>query len=238
MKYLVRISACLSLFLVISMALTACSKVDIAYSHNVVGRGVVLTDYQMSGSQKSEASGAVRGTGDVFNQHFFSTNDSSLLNVEDKFVLNEKKPPQKKPRPSYPGWPGNPGMFRLTGTGWAMRVELAPYSDQPVAPPPRPGSVYRSLAKEGEFKFSGASLGDTSAQAAMTIRDPSNLDVDASLSMGPWMGNQSFYYQSRWLNSSNVTVRSAVGENGAVVYEDSGSIEGSSTGIKRLTVWT
>jgi hypothetical protein len=49
--------------------------------------------------------------------------------------------------------------------------------------------------------------------------------------------SKAFDYQTKWLNSSNVSIRSLVGKPRSVLYEDYGAVSGDSTGFKRLNIF-
>lgn len=111
-------TACTFLFI----AQLAPSQVDIDYSHSVVGTGTLITDYHMEAEQRSEASGRVRGTGNVMNKYLFlSGNDSQNVTIEDQFTLSGKSNVASKDLTfsSFPPGPENPDTFRLTGAAWA-----------------------------------------------------------------------------------------------------------------------
>lgn len=217
------------------------SDMDIDYSHTVAGSGTILTDYRMGTDASSEASGAIRGTGDVVNNYFFSTNNSTLFTVEDQFQLS-KKPEQsaakvvRESRPKYPKWPGKPGSFRLTGTRWAGNMDVASHGSSGKKTSSKKKPAYG--ASGGKFEFNGADLsGKVPAKALTTISDPSELDVNAALAVGGPRSDQSFSYRSIWQGSSNVTVRSSVGQPHEMLYEDDAWIAGSSAGKKNLRVY-
>jgi hypothetical protein len=119
------------IILIALFALTASSKVDIDYTHLVMGTGTVMTDYRMGDPDESEASGVVRGTGEVMNDYYFSTNNSSDLRVEDKFVLTNitEKVVTKSVSPRFPEWPGGHGSYRLIGKSWAEKIEVTSHSN-------------------------------------------------------------------------------------------------------------
>ena len=121
---------CKALILVSLFVSTAYAKVDIDYSHNVAGNGTVITDYKVGDQDTSVASGAIRGTGNVVSSYSFSTNNSSDLRIEDRFVLTkttEKATTMSVP-PSFPPWPGKPGSFRLIGKSWAENIEIGSFN--------------------------------------------------------------------------------------------------------------
>jgi hypothetical protein len=231
----------LGLAIVVAFALTASSETNIDYSHDIVGTGTIMTDYKMTSPQSTEASGKVRGTGDVMNKYIFSaSNDSENVTIEDQFTLSSATVTREITLSDYPQIPKRTPDFRLLGTDWARGLTISEpeiakeggKKNQSIASSdPEKGA---SFAGKGEFNFQGESTGDTNAVAATNVKDSSNLDARASLIIN--RGKGIFDYQSSWLNSSSVAVRSAVGARKTTLYEDEGSINGSSSGQKRLIV--
>jgi hypothetical protein len=86
-----------------------------------------MTDYRIGDKQSSEASGLIRGTGDVINDFSFSANNSTNLRMEDKFVLNKttEKTITMPAATRFSPWSGNLGSYRLIGKSWADKIELA-----------------------------------------------------------------------------------------------------------------
>ena len=239
---------CKALILVSLLASSACAKVDIDYSHNVAGNGTVITDYRMGDQETSVASGAIRGTGNVINSYSFSTNNSSDLRIEDRFVLTKTadKATTMSVTPSFPPWPGDPGSFKLIGKRWAKNIEIGSLSSSQNYNSSHARSLEASGSKEvksnsdggGEFKFSGASQEGTAALAATRISGARNLNVGASLDIGQAKDAKGFDYRTAWSNSGNVSVRSVIGEPRAVLYEDDGGASGNITGLKRLNIFS
>jgi hypothetical protein len=170
---------CRALILVSLFASTACAKVDIDYSHNVAGNGTVVTDYRVGDIETSVASGAIRGTGNVVSSYSISTNNSSDLMVEDRFVLTkttEKATTMSVP-PSFPPWPGKPGHFKLTGKSWAENVEIGSlnssqnYNSSHLDPLKLSGSkeAKSNNGGSGELKLSGAPQEGAAALATTNI---------------------------------------------------------------------
>ncbi|VVB64097.1 Uncharacterised protein [uncultured archaeon] len=164
---------CKALILVSMFASTACANVDVDYSHNVAGNGTVITDYMMGDQETSVATGAIRGTGNVFNSYSFSTNNSSDFRIEDRFVLTKttERAVTMSVVPSFPPWPGKPGSFKLIGKSWAENIEIGPHNSSQNHNSPHAGSLESSGSEEGisnnegsgEFKFSGAAQEGTAA---------------------------------------------------------------------------
>ncbi len=122
MRFLV---AWLTLALTATCALIALSEVDIDYSHSVVGTGTLITDYHMEAEQSSEASGKVRGTGNVMNKYqFLSANDSQNITIEDQFTLSGATNASELTLGDLPSVSEEPDGFRLTGAAWAERLEV------------------------------------------------------------------------------------------------------------------
>jgi hypothetical protein len=112
----------LTLTVTYAVFFSATSQVDIDYSHSVAGTGTLITDYRMGDKQTSEASGKVRGTGNVMNKYLFWTeNDSQNVTIEDQFSLSGKAAvtPAYLNFSSFPPGPDFPDGFRLTGATWA-----------------------------------------------------------------------------------------------------------------------
>jgi len=103
------------------------SMMDIDYSHDIKGTGTVITDYRMDDQKSSQASGRIRGTGDVMNKYvFLSRNDSENVTIEDQFVLSKKEAAPTMPQLSdFPRRPDKAVKFRLMGTSWAKQIEVA-----------------------------------------------------------------------------------------------------------------
>jgi hypothetical protein len=202
----------LGLAIVVAFALTASSETNIDYSHDIVGTGTIMTDYKMTSPQSTEASGKVRGTGDVMNKYIFSaSNDSENVTIEDQFTLSSTTVTREITLSDYPQIPKRTPDFRLLGTDWARGLTISEHE----------------IAKEGGKKNQSNASSDPKKGA-------SNLDARASLIIN--RGKGIFDYQSIWLNSSSVAVRSSVGARKTILYEDEGSINGSSSGQKRLIV--
>lgn len=111
-------------------AFTASSQVSIDYSHNVKGSGTIVTDYRIGSGdrQNTEASGVVRGTGDMLNKYMFQAgNNSENATIEDEFMMSRRSPINTS-RPVIASYPQIPSPsapnFVFTGTAWAERVAL------------------------------------------------------------------------------------------------------------------
>jgi hypothetical protein len=107
----------------------ASSEVDIDYEHSVAGEGTVVTDYWMVTQENSEASGRVRGSGELMNKYAFqSGNNSQNFTLEDEFVFSRLKP-AASPLISFPKIPETPTWFRLAGSSWARNITVLGYKD-------------------------------------------------------------------------------------------------------------
>lgn len=162
----------LALALLVSLALTATSEVNIDYSHNVKGTGTVITDYQMGAKQGTEASGKVRGTGDVMDKYLFQArNSSGNVTIQNEFVMSKRPANADTGRlvlDSYPQMPDIPD-FRLTGAAWAGNIRL-----------PVPGS-----SKLRSISFSGPDESDFMAMGNTTnMTTPSASEINASQIFG------------------------------------------------------
>lgn len=111
---------------VFTFTFTATSEMDIDYSHSVVGTGTLITDYHMGGAEEnSEASGKVRGTGNVMNKYLFlSGNDSQNVTIEDEFVFSDKGNASLPTMDGLPARSPEADKFRLTGAAWAEKLEV------------------------------------------------------------------------------------------------------------------
>ncbi len=108
-----------------TLAFTATSEMDIDYSHSVVGTGTLITDYHMGDKESSEASGKVRGTGNVMNKYLFlSGNDSQNVTVEDEFAFTNNGNASLPTMDRIPARQPETDRFRLTGAPWADKLEV------------------------------------------------------------------------------------------------------------------
>lgn len=116
----------LGLAIMVAFALTALSETNIDYSHDVVGTGTIMTDYKMTSAQSTEASGKVRGTGDVMNKYiFFASNNSENVTIEDQFTLSSATVTREITLSDYPQIPKRTPDFRLLGTDWARGLMIS-----------------------------------------------------------------------------------------------------------------
>lgn len=118
----------LALALLVSLAITASSEVSIDYSHNIKGSGTIVTDYRIGSGdrQNTEASGRVRGTGDMLNKYLFQAgNNSENATIEDEFMMSRRIPINKSGPmlSSYPQIPDSSHVV-FTGTAWAEKITL------------------------------------------------------------------------------------------------------------------
>ncbi len=169
----------------------ASSEVDIDYSHSVVGTGTLITDYHMGAEQNSEASGRVRGTGNVMNKYLFlSGNDSRNMTIEDEFVLSGEAASRQLTLDDLPTSPQEPDRFRLTGAAWAERLEVMSAVNASV------NSSNNSKQSLGQVQ--NVSFPITGSEAFNW--SPSNPDANASLNTD--RAEKIFDYQSSRYNSS------------------------------------
>lgn len=180
--------------LVMECALVALSEVDIDYSHTVVGTGTLITDYRMGAGaeQSSEASGKVRGTGNVMNKYvFLSENHSQNVTIEDQFTLSSKSAGRNLSVDNYPSMPIEPERFLLTGTSWAENLMIA-------------GTVNNTSLRNAGISLQPASQGQndpTKNDSYSTISNSNRLDANVFPNIDE--GEKIFDYKSSWYNSSN-----------------------------------
>lgn len=99
-------------------------ELDIDYSHNLMGRGAVMSDFKMGSEEDTLAAGRVRGSGEVMNRYTVLLNDSKNISVEDEFVFQKLPVAEEVSLPDYPPMAGAPMSLRLLGTVWAPRINL------------------------------------------------------------------------------------------------------------------
>lgn len=122
--------ALLSLALLVSAlmmmvgAYAASTNMDIDYSHNVVGTGTVMTDFEMGSDENTQATGRIRGSGEVINKYVFFSNNSENVSIEDQFLFTKAPTPHEITIRDYPQMTIIPGSFRLLGTKWAAKINL------------------------------------------------------------------------------------------------------------------
>lgn len=113
-----------ALGMIMAGAYTSFAEVDIDYSHNLVGKGTVMTDFKMGSEDNTLARGRVRGSGEVTNRYSFISNSSKNVSIEDQFIFQEMPLRQEMPRQEYPQMAGMPKRLRLVGTAWAAKINL------------------------------------------------------------------------------------------------------------------
>jgi hypothetical protein len=116
--------ALLALALMIAGAYAASTNMDIDYSHNVVGTGTVMTDFKMGSDESTQATGRIRGSGEVINKYVFSSNNSENVSIEDQFLFTKSPIAHEITIRDYPQMTIIPGNFRLLGTSWAANINL------------------------------------------------------------------------------------------------------------------
>jgi hypothetical protein len=102
----------------------ASTNMDIDYSHNVVGTGTVMTDFRMGSDESTQATGRIRGSGEVVNKYVFSSNNSENISIEDQFLFTKAPIAYEISIRDYPQMRIIPGSFRLLGTSWATKINL------------------------------------------------------------------------------------------------------------------
>jgi hypothetical protein len=102
----------------------ASTNMDIDYSHNVVGTGTVMTDFKMGSDESTQATGRIRGSGEVVNKYVFSSNNSENVSIEDQFLFAKAPIAHEITIRDYPQMRIIPGRFRLLGTSWATKINL------------------------------------------------------------------------------------------------------------------
>jgi hypothetical protein len=110
-------------------AYAASTNMDIDYSHNVVGTGTVMTDFKMGSDEGTQATGKVRGSGEVMNKYVFVSNSSVNVSIEDQFLFTKIPVTHEITIRDYPQMTKSPGSFRLLGTTWAAKINLTPQND-------------------------------------------------------------------------------------------------------------
>lgn len=118
-----------ALTMVMAGAYAASSNMDIDYSHNVVGTGTVMTDFKMGSDQSTQATGRVRGSGEVMNKYVFISNKSENVSIEDQFLFTQIPDTHEITIRDYPQMTKSPGSFRLLGTTWAAKINLTPQNE-------------------------------------------------------------------------------------------------------------
>jgi hypothetical protein len=110
--------------MIIAGAYAASTNMDIDYSHNVVGTGTVMTDYKMGSDESTQATGRIRGSGEVVNKYVFSSNNSENVSIKDQFLFTKAPVAHEITIRDYPQMRIIPGSFRLLGTKWATKINL------------------------------------------------------------------------------------------------------------------
>jgi hypothetical protein len=119
----------LALTMVMGGVYAASTNMDIDYSHNVKGTGTVMTDFKMGSTENTQASGRVRGTGEVMNKYIFFSNNSENVSIEDQFLFTKAPAAHEITIRDYPQMTKIPGSFRLLGTTWAGKINLTSQND-------------------------------------------------------------------------------------------------------------
>ncbi|MCX6672820.1 MAG: hypothetical protein NTY37_03470 [Methanothrix sp.] len=116
----------LAMTMVMAGAYAASTNMDIDYSHNVVGTGTIMTDFRMGSAESTQATGRVRGSGEVMNKYVFVSNNSENVSIEDQFLFTEAPVAHEITIRDYPQMNKSLGSFRLLGTTWAAKINLTP----------------------------------------------------------------------------------------------------------------
>lgn len=114
----------LLIMMMIAGAYAASTNMDIDYSHNVIGTGTVMTDFRMGSDDSTQATGRIRGSGEVVNKYVFSSNNSENISIEDQFLFTKAPVAHEITISDYPQMIEIPGSFRLLGTRWAAKINL------------------------------------------------------------------------------------------------------------------
>jgi hypothetical protein len=110
--------------MMIAGANASSTNMDIDYSHNVIGTGTVMTDFKMGSDESTQATGRIRGSGEVVNKYVFLSNDSENISIEDQFLFTKTPIAHEITIRDYPQMKIIPGSFRLLGTSWASKIKL------------------------------------------------------------------------------------------------------------------
>ncbi len=102
----------------------ASTDMDIDYSHNVKGTGTVMSDFSMGSEESTQATGRIRGSGEVINKYIFVSNNSDNISIEDQFLFTKTPAAHEITIRDYPQMTQMPGSFRLLGTRWAANISL------------------------------------------------------------------------------------------------------------------
>ena len=105
-------------------AYAASTNMDIDYSHNVIGTGTVMSDFSMGSDESTQATGRIRGSGEVVNKYIFVSNNSDNISIEDQFLFTKTPAAHEITIRDYPRMTQMPGSFRLLKTRWAAKISL------------------------------------------------------------------------------------------------------------------
>ncbi|MCK9567241.1 MAG: hypothetical protein WA137_08430 [Methanothrix sp.] len=114
----------LALTMVMAGAYDDSANMDIDYSHSVVGTGTVMTDFKMGSDESTQATGRIRGSGEVMNKYVYVSNSSENVSIEDQFLFTKTPITHEITIRDYPQMTKIPGSFRLLGTAWAAKINL------------------------------------------------------------------------------------------------------------------
>ena len=119
----------LALTILMTGAYAASTGMDIDYSHNVVGTGTVMTDFKMGSDESTQATGRVRGSGEVMNKYVFVSNNTENVSILDQFLFTKVPTTHDIAIRDYPQMTKRKGSFRLLGTTWAAKINITPKND-------------------------------------------------------------------------------------------------------------
>ncbi len=119
----------LAMTMVMAGAYAVSTNMDIDYCHNVIGTGTVMTDFKMGTTDSMQATGRVRGSGEVMNKYVFVSNNSENVSIEDQFLFTKAPVAHEIALHDYSQMTRIPGSFRLLGATWAAKINLTPQND-------------------------------------------------------------------------------------------------------------
>jgi len=119
----------LALTILTAGACVASAGMDIDYSHNLVGTGTVMSDFNMGSDEGTKATGRVRGSGEVMNKYVFFSNNSENVTIEDQFFFASAPVAREIAVSDYPHMTMIPGSFRMLGATWAAKMNITLQND-------------------------------------------------------------------------------------------------------------
>ena len=88
-----------------------------------------MTDFKMGSDESTQATGRVRGSGEVMNKYVFVSNNSENVTIEDQFLFTKAPISHEITIRDYPQMTRSLGSFRLLGTTWAAKINLTLRND-------------------------------------------------------------------------------------------------------------